>query len=95
MFIHMALFEIKPQHVKIYKKDCLVWARHAKKAKGFLRYLTIKRVDAKNQFASVYEWKSKAHHQRFMKVWHDKLVDKSHCPVKVLGYYNFQVIQKG
>jgi heme-degrading monooxygenase HmoA len=87
MFIHMVLFQIKPQHVKIYKKDCRMWAAHVRKAAGFLRYLTIKRVNAKNQYASVYEWKSKIYHQRFMKIWHDRLVEKSLCPVKVLGYY--------
>lgn len=94
-FTHMVLFKIKPQDVRIYKKDCRMWARYAGKAKGFLRYLTVKRVNAKNQFASVYKWKTKAHHERFMKVWHDRLVEKSHCPVVVLGYYNFKAIQKG
>jgi heme-degrading monooxygenase HmoA len=95
MFIHAVLFQIKPQHVRIYKKDCRMWASYAAKAKGFLQYSTLKRVNEKNQYTSVYRWKAEAYHKRFMDAWHDKLVAKSHCPVKVLGYYNFEVVQKG
>ena len=78
------------------------------KAKGFIRYLTVKRlglleaqprpsgqrVDCKNQFASVYEWKAKAYHERFMKKYHDWLVGKSKAKVKVLGYYNLKTAQE-
>ena len=69
-----------------------MWAKQAGKARGFLKYLTVKRVDSFNQYASVYQWKSKVYHDRFMRNWHDKLVAKSRCPVEVLGYYNFKVI---
>ena len=95
MFIHAVLFQIKSRHVKIYKNDCRMWARYARQAPGFLGYSTLKRVDAKNQYASVYQWKAKSCHKRFMDKWHEKLVAKSHCPVKVLGYYNFLAVQKG
>jgi len=91
-FIHMVIFQIKPQYVRTYKKDCRMWARYAGRARGFLKYSTVKRVNAKNQYASVYQWESKIYHSRFMKAWHDKLVDRSHCPVKVVGYYNFVII---
>lgn len=92
MYAHMVLFQIKLQNIKIYKRDCRMWARQARKARGFLKYLTVKRVNVPSQYASVYQWRSKVYHDRFMRIWHDKLVAKSLCPVKVLGYYNFEVI---
>jgi hypothetical protein len=52
----------------------------------------MKRIDHKNQYASVYEWKSKADHERFMRKFHDWLESKSQAKVKVLGYYNLKEI---
>ena len=94
MFIHAVLFEIKPKEVPLYRKDCKMWAGYARKAKGFIRYLTVKRLDYKNQYASVYEWSSKQDHGRFMKKYHDWLVSKSKAKVKVLGYYNLKAIDE-
>ena len=94
MFIHAVLFEIKPKEVPLYRKDCKMWAGYARKAKGFIRYLTVKRLDYKNQYASVYEWNSKQDHDRFMKKFHDWLVSKSKAKVKVIGYYNLKNIQE-
>lgn len=94
MFIHVALFEIQPKEVLDYRKDSKMWARHAKKAKGFISYHTMKRFDFKNQYASVYEWKTKEDHERFMRKFHDWLVGKSKAKVKVLGYYNLKSIDK-
>jgi hypothetical protein len=48
----------------------------------------MKRIDSKNQYASVYEWKTKKDHDRFMKKLHDWLESKSKARVKVAGYYN-------
>ncbi|MFA4889155.1 MAG: hypothetical protein WC628_06235 [Candidatus Omnitrophota bacterium] len=92
MFIHTVLFEIKPKEVPAYRKDSLMWAAHAKKAKGFLGYFTMRRYGYQHQYASVYEWKAKADHDCFMKKYHDWLVNKSKAKVKVLGYYNFKAI---
>lgn len=92
MFIHAVLFEISPKEAAVYRKDCKMWARYAKKAKGFLGYFTMKRQDSRNQYASVYEWKTEAGHKRFMKKYHDWLVSKSKARVKVLGYYNLKAI---
>lgn len=94
MFIHAVLFEIMPKEVSKYRKDSLMWASHTKKAKGFVAYSTMKRFDYKNQYASVYEWKDKASHDRFMKRFHDWLVSKSSAHVKVLGYYNLKAIDR-
>ncbi len=94
MFIHSVLFEIEPKEVKDYRKDSLMWAGYAKKAEGFIEYRTVKRVDHKNQYASVYKWKSKKDHDRFMKKFHDWLVAKSKAKVKVLGYYNLKSIDE-
>ncbi len=94
MFIHAVLFEIKPDAIKAYYKDCKMWAAYAAKAKGFIRYLTVKRLDYKNQYASVYEWKAKNSHDAFMKKNHDWLVSKSQAKVKVLGYYNLKLVQE-
>jgi hypothetical protein len=94
MFVHAVLFEIDPKEVPDYRKDSLMWAGYAKKAKGFVSYTTMKRAGCKNQYASVYGWKSKADHDRFMKKLHDWLVSKSSARVKVLGYYNMKAIDK-
>ena len=56
--------------------------------------MTIKRLDCKNQFASVYVWKSKRNHDAFMDKLHDWLVNKSKARVKVVDYYNFNTIDK-
>ena len=90
MFIHSVLFEIAPEELAKYKRDCRMWAGYVAKAKGFIRYLTVRRLDHKNQFASVYEWKAKNFHDSFMKKYHDWLVSKSQAKVKVLGYYNLK-----
>lgn len=92
MFIHAVLFEIEPKEVRDYRKDSKMWARFARKTKGFIGYCTVKRVNAKNQYASVYKWKTKADHDRFMNKLHDWLVSKSQAKVKVLGYYNLKAI---
>ena len=94
MFIHSVLFEVGPKEVAIYRKDSLMWARFARKAKGFAAYHTMKRFGYKNQYASAYEWKAKADHDRFMGKFHDWLVGKSKARVKVLGYYNLKSIDR-
>lgn len=94
MFIHAVLFEIEPKEMAKYRRDSLMWARYARKAKGFVAYRTMKRLDDKNQYASVYEWKSRSDHTRFMKKFHDWLVTKSSARVKVLGYYNLKAIDQ-
>jgi hypothetical protein len=71
-----------------------MWARFAKKAKGFRRYFTMQRYGHKNQFASVYHWQAKQDHERFMKKYHDWLVSKSRAKVRVLGYYNLKSIDR-
>jgi heme-degrading monooxygenase HmoA len=91
MFIHAVLFEIKPGEVKDYRKDSIMWANYAKKrSKGFIGYHTMKRVNAENQYVSVYKWKTKNYHDVFMKKFHDFLVSKSKAKVKPLGYYNLK-----
>lgn len=92
MFIHAVLFEIAPGEVSAYRKDCRMWAGYAGKARGFRGYFTVKRVDLKNQYVSLYEWKTRLNHERFMKKNHDWLVSKSKAKVKVLGYYNLKEI---
>jgi hypothetical protein len=94
LYIHAVLFEIAPKEVKKYRADSLMWARFAKKAKGFVAYRTMVRSDYKHQYASVYEWKQKADHDRFMKKYHDWLVSKSKAKVTVLGYYNLKAIDE-
>ena len=47
MFIHSVLFEIAPKELAKYKRDCRMWAGYAAKAKGFIRYLTVRRLDHK------------------------------------------------
>ena len=90
MFIHMVLFKIQKRRVPVYLKDCVLWAKEAKRHPGFLDYRTLFRVNEKGQYASFYVWKNKANHDRFMKKHHDRLVSLSKCPVKVVGYYNFK-----
>ncbi|MDP1854081.1 MAG: antibiotic biosynthesis monooxygenase [Candidatus Omnitrophota bacterium] len=94
MFAHLVLFEIEPKQVRAYRKDCKMWASYARKHKGFLEYSTVRRLEYKNQFASVYAWKSKKNHDAFMNKLHDWLVSKSKAKVKVLAYYNFNAIDK-
>ena len=94
MFVHAVLFEIKPKQVAKYRKDSLMWARHTKKARGFIAYQTLSRLGYKDQYASVYRWDKKADHDRFMRKYHDWLVSKSSAKVKVLDYYNFKMIDK-
>ena len=93
MFIHKVLFRIQKRHVPLYRTDCLMWAREASRHPGFLGYRTLERTDHKGQYASLYMWKSRPHHERFMKKHHDRLVSLSKCPVEVLGYYNYRSIQ--
>ena len=90
MFIHMVLFKIRKKNIPVYVKDCRMWAKEAKKHAGFLGYHTLFRTNEKDQYASSYMWKSESYHIRFMKKHHDRLVSLSHCPVQVLGYYNFR-----
>ena len=90
MFIHAVLFRIQPNEVAKYHRDNRMWARYARKAEGFLGYRTMKRGDHKNQYASVYEWKAKSYHDRFMKKYHNWLVGESSAKVKVLGYFNLK-----
>jgi len=93
MFIHAVLFEIKPKAVKDYRKDSIMWARYAKRhSKGFISYHTMERSDVKNQYVSIYKWKTRNHHDVFMKKFHEFLVSKSKARVKALGYYNLRTI---
>jgi heme-degrading monooxygenase HmoA len=92
IFIHAVLFEILPGQVKKYHQDNLMWAHFARRAKGFISYQTARRLAYKNQYASVYRWKSKGHHNRFMHKYHDWLVARSKAKVKVLGYFNLKVV---
>lgn len=94
MFIHAVLFEISPKEVPAYRKDCRIWAGYAKKAKGFIGYFTMQRMNFRGQYASIYEWRSKRDHERFMKKNHDWLVSKSKAKVKVIGYYNLKSIDE-
>ena len=90
MFTHMVLFKINKKNVPVYIKDCRLWASEARKHPGFIGYTTLFRTNEKDQYASCYTWKSESFHTRFMKKHHDRLVALSHCPVEVLGYYNFR-----
>ena len=92
MFIHSVLFKIRPREVSKYRKDSLIWAHHAKKAKGFVSYYTMKRYGFKDQYVSVYRWDKKINHDNFMRKYHDWLVSKSSAKVKVLDYYNFKEV---
>lgn len=90
MFVHTVLFKIQKKNVPTYVRDCRMWAREAKKAKGFLGYQTLFRTNERDHYASCYVWKTEKDHHRFMNKHHDRLVGLSKCPVKVLGYYNFR-----
>ncbi len=92
MFIHAVLFEIKPSQVSAYRKDSKMWAAYAKKDKEFIAYFTMERIGFRNQYLSVYEWRIKQGHDRFIKKLHDWLVAKSKAKVKVLGYYNLKAV---
>ena len=92
MFIHCVLFRIAKKHVPTYKRDCRIWEKEARRHTGFLGYHTLARTNEPRQYASFYKWKTETDHRRFMKKHHDRLVALSHCPVKVLGYYNFKTI---
>ena len=92
MFIHLVLFKIKKKNVPVYKSDCRIWAHQAAKAAGFLGYHTLARTNKKGQYASFYLWKAEKYHARFMKEHHERLVSLSHCPVEVVGYYNFKTV---
>jgi len=95
MFIHAVLFEIKLKEVKTYRRDSIMWAKYAKKhSRGFINYHTMKRADAKDQYISIYQWKTMNHHDAFMKEFHDFLVSKSRARVKILGYYNLKLLDK-
>jgi hypothetical protein len=94
MFIHAVLFEVRPKEVLTYRKDSKMWAGYAKKAKGFIAYFTMGRLKFRNQYLSIYEWKTKRDHDRFMNKYHDALVNKSKARVKVLVYYNLKAIDK-
>jgi heme-degrading monooxygenase HmoA len=94
MFIHAVLFEIAPLEQAKYHRDNRLWAAYAKRRKGFLHYQTLKRLDQKNQYASVYAWKSKKDHDQFMDKFHDWLVTRSKAKVRVRDYYNFRVVTR-
>jgi heme-degrading monooxygenase HmoA len=90
MFVHLVLFRIQKKDVPVYKADCRIWEKEASRHAGFLGYHTLQRTNEPGQYSSFYLWKSETFHKRFMKKHHDRLVSLSHCPVKVLGYYNFK-----
>lgn len=92
MFIHKVVFRIAAKHVPAYRRDCRLWLREASKHPGFVRGVTLERVDRKGQYASLYIWKSRADHDRFMKKHHDRLVALSKCPVRVVDYFNYASI---
>lgn len=94
MFIHTVLFEVAPGEVRDYRQDSKLWASYAIRAKGFIAYFTMKRSGFKNQYASVYEWRSEKDHDRFMDKFHERLVSQSQAKVKVLGYYQLKTIDK-
>lgn len=88
--MHLVLFQIQKKNVPVYVRDCKIWSKAAGKAAGFLASHTLFRTNHKDHYASVYMWKNKSAHERFMKKHHDRLVGLSKCPVKVLGYYDFK-----
>ena len=92
MFIHTVIFRIQKKDVPVYVKDCKMWGREAAKHPGFVRWRTLVRTNEKDQYASSYAWKAEKYHTQFMKKHHDRLVAKSKCPVKVIGYFNFKTI---
>lgn len=92
MYIHKVLFKIAAKHVPTYKRDCRLWHREASKHPGFMGYRTLVRVGRKGEYASLYIWKSRQHHVRFMKKHHDRLVSLSQCPVRVVDYFDYSSI---
>jgi heme-degrading monooxygenase HmoA len=92
IFIHAVFFEIEKREVSKYRKDSLMWAGYAKRAKGFISYSTFKRYDYKNQYVSVYRWDKKSSNDAFMRKFHGYLVKKSKARVKPLGYYDIKAI---
>lgn len=92
MFVHMVLFKIRKSDVPTYRADCRMWSRQARCHRGYLDSRTLRRTNEKGQYASFYVWKTKKDHSRFMKRHHDRLVSLSKCPVKVLGYYDFETL---
>lgn len=86
----MVLFKIRRGDAPVYEADCRLWKREAAKQPGFRGYKTLFRTNEPGQVASFYLWKKEADHKRFMKKHHDRLVSLSRCPVKVLGYFNFE-----
>jgi len=76
--------------VSVYRADCRIWEKEAKKHCGFLACHTLMRTNKTGEYASFYQWRSEADHRRFMDKHHDRLVSLSRCPVKVLGYFNFK-----
>jgi hypothetical protein len=88
----MVLFAIKAKNIPVYKADCKLWEKEAKKHGGFLGYKTLQRTNQKGQYASFYMWKAESYHRHFMKKHHDRLVGLSKCPVSVVGYYNFKTV---
>jgi heme-degrading monooxygenase HmoA len=92
VFIHLVLFRIRKKDVRVYKADCRIWEKEAKRHAGFLGYRTLLRTNQPHHYASFYQWKSEKHHRRFMDEHHDRLVSLSRCPVRVLGYFNFKTV---
>lgn len=90
----MVLFKIRRRDVPTYVVDCRIWEKEARRHAGFLGYKTLFRTNEKGQYASFYTWRRESDHTRFMKKHHDRLVSLSRCPVKVLGYYNFETRTK-
>ncbi len=89
MFIHLVLFRIRKKNVPIYRKDCKIWEKEARRHPGFLGLHSLVRTNQKGQYATCFFWKAEKSNRQFMKKHHDRLVSLSHCPVEVLGYYNF------
>ena len=90
MFIHAVLFEIKPKELPVYRKDSKMWAGYAKKARGFICCLVMRRINAKNHYLSLYQWKTRADHDRFTKKYHDWLAGKSRSKVRLLDRLNLK-----
>ena len=92
MFIHLVLVRIKKKDVPVYKADCRMWKKEAARHAGYLDCHMLMRTNKPGQYASTYLWKDQAAHKRFMARHHDRLVSLSHCPVAVLGYYDFKAL---
>ena len=92
MFIHLVLFVIQKKDVALYRADCRIWEREARRHAGFLSAHTLLRTNQPRHYASFYQWKTEKHHRRFMDKHHDRLVSLSRCPVKVVGHFNFKTL---